>query len=154
MSRRSVWVPATTREDSSHRNDCEANTYSCQTPRRIRRSLLSSHRHTRQAGQNCGIRGLSSLPLFSTGIGLLVKPPARSALNRIVQKRALRENFVDQTELFGRFRGHKRVALQGIRNDLYGLSRMFSVHLVEPFADRQNLLGMALDVARLTLEAA
>jgi hypothetical protein len=40
------------------------------------------------------------MPLFSTGIRLLVKPPARTGRNSLLQKRALRENFVNKAKVF------------------------------------------------------
>src|SRR5438132_12552948 len=65
-----------------------------------------------------------------------------------------REHLVDDSVLLALLRGHDEVAIGALLHLLDGLARVLGEDLVEQLAVAEDLLGLDLDVDRLTLRAA
>lgn len=67
---------------------------------------------------------------------------------------ALGDNLIDQTVLSGRFRRHEIVAIGIFFNPFQRLTGHFRQHLVHPSTDIQNMIGVNLYIAGLSLRSA
>ncbi|EKF42791.1 prolipoprotein diacylglyceryltransferase [Nitratireductor indicus C115] len=81
-------------------------------------------------------------------------PPSESGLCRFFLVLTRGKDLVDQTEIECFVSGHEVIAVERVLDGFVLLARVLDIDLVQPALQLDDILGMALDVGGLTLEAA